>query len=167
MIERHVALVGFMGCGKSTIGALVARRLKLRFVDLDALIIEKHGPIEEIFARDGERGFREAEHAVLKDVLATPAAMISTGGGVLTYEPSRVLLADVLTIYLEVSMPGIVRRLRRSATVRPLMGPAPTVETVSALFKARSHLYAASSHRVNAEREVGSVVASVLRLLKK
>ena len=166
-VQRHIALVGFMGCGKSTVGSLVARRLKMRYVDLDQAIIERHGSIEAIFEREGEAGFRLHEYEALQAVLASESAIISTGGGVVTYEPSRLLLREITTIYLEASPESIAQRLRRSNTVRPLMGSKPNVAKVRELYEMRRPLYAEATYRIDAEREVNAVIASVLGVLKK
>jgi shikimate kinase len=83
-----VALVGFMGAGKSAVGRLAAKRLKVPFVDTDALIEEREGPITEIFAARGEQAFRGIERDVVVEVLETalrePCVVALGGGAVLS-----------------------------------------------------------------------------------
>ena len=68
----NVILIGFMGCGKTTVGNLLARQLGFQFIDTDQLIVKKaHRPIPLIFEQEGEAGFRALESAVLED-LAPP-----------------------------------------------------------------------------------------------
>jgi shikimate kinase len=163
----HVAFIGLMGSGKSTIGALVAKRLKLRFVDLDASIQARHGPIPKIFEDQGLEAFRKYEFEALCEALEGEDTIVSPGGGVVTYEPSRRFLQEVTTIYLEVSVESIVRRLSRSAVVRPLVGATPTYERVRELYEERHPYYESATFRVDAERNINIVVGNVLRLLKK
>ncbi len=139
---RHVALVGFMAAGKSTIGRFVARELGLPFVDTDDLIVARHGPIAELFARDGEAGFRAAELDAVVEALAGPRSVIALGGGAVTHAPTRAVLAEgALRVYLEVPPETILARLRRSRTVRPVVGRAPTIERVRELLALREPLY--------------------------
>jgi shikimate kinase len=74
----RVCLTGFMGAGKSTVGAIVAERLGLRFIDLDREIeAREHAQVPEIFSARGEDGFRVAESEALADVLAGPDAVVA------------------------------------------------------------------------------------------
>ena len=89
-MQESVAIGGFMGSGKSTVGERLARRLGVRFVDMDTVLEEAHGPISEQFARDGEGSFRERERALVRRLCAddTPV-VVATGGGVWEDEESR------------------------------------------------------------------------------
>jgi len=79
---NHVFLTGFMGAGKTTVGRLVAARLKRRFIDLDTLIEEREGlPVSEIFREQGEAGFRRAEHDALRSLEHEPAAVVAPAAG--------------------------------------------------------------------------------------
>jgi shikimate kinase/3-dehydroquinate synthase len=81
-LSRHLVLVGFMGAGKSTVGREVARRIGRPFLDVDDAIAQEHGPIQELFADEGESAFRELEARVFRDALAQPQpAVIAVGGG--------------------------------------------------------------------------------------
>ncbi len=89
---RNIMLIGMPGSGKSTVGAALAKRLGRKLVDVDALIVEKAGcTIPEIFAKDGEEGFRRIEHEALCEVSRESGLVIATGGGVVTrkenYDP--------------------------------------------------------------------------------
>ena len=131
-----------MAAGKTTVGRHLARELGLPFVDTDDLIVAREGPIAPLFARVGEAGFRAAECAAVCEALDGPLAVIALGGGAITHEPTRALLAArALRVYLDVPVETLVERLRRSRTVRPLVGAEPTIERVRALLDAREPLY--------------------------
>ena len=85
--EEAIVLIGFMGSGKTTVGRELARRLQIPFVDLDSVIIEQAGmTIPEIFAREGEEGFRHRETQALESLYAVEGSVVATGGGVVTVE---------------------------------------------------------------------------------
>jgi shikimate kinase len=86
-------LIGYRGSGKTTVGSLVADRLGWAFVDADAVLEERSGQsIREIFANEGEAGFRDKETAVLADLCEHPNTVIATGGGIVLREENRNLL---------------------------------------------------------------------------
>lgn len=146
-------LIGFMAAGKSTIGKHLARELALPFVDSDALIVQRHGPIEEIFAREGDEAFRRYEFEAIRDVLAGPRAVVSLGGGAVTHEPTRALVAErALRIYLKVPVPSLVARLRHSHTIRPVLGRNPTAARVRELLATREPLYREAELTVHGAR---------------
>lgn len=119
-----IVLTGFMGAGKTTIGRRLAEDMKIPFLDLDERIETIAGcPITEIFRKDGEETFRRMEHDVLKAVLETSGSeVISLGGGVLTREENRALLASgkAVVIYLKVDADTIWERVKNDTT-RPLL----------------------------------------------
>jgi 3-dehydroquinate synthetase len=137
-LDRHLALVGFMGAGKSTVGAEVAERLGRRFVDLDAEIERRTGrSVQEHFAA-GEPAFRAVEEAIAADVLAAGAPMVvALGGGAVLSEPTRGLLRrHAQTVLLEVEPATAWERVR--ASDRPL---ARSEEGFRELFADRAPLY--------------------------
>ncbi len=142
-MKRHVALVGFMASGKSTTGKRLARRLGWKFVDTDAEIMRNHGPIERIFADEGESAFRLYERAVVENALAQPApCVIAVGGGAPTHEPTRRLLAQhAHRVFLAATPEELFARVRRSRTLRPLLGAQPDSERVRTLYETRLPLY--------------------------
>jgi len=78
--KTNIVLTGFMGTGKTTAGRLVAEKLGLDFVDTDAIIESRHGPIPEIFRAQGEAGFRAIERALARELADRHGLVISTGG---------------------------------------------------------------------------------------
>ena len=120
--NRHLALIGFMGAGKTTLGDEVARRLGRRFVDLDAEI-ERHAaePISTIFATRGEVEFRAIEEKLACEALdSAPPAVISLGGGAMVSKQTAAKLREqAFTVLVEVDVEEAWRRARR-AERRPL-----------------------------------------------
>jgi shikimate kinase len=122
-----VALVGFMGAGKTTVGRALAGELGWHFVDLDDLIEERCGRrIADIFEEDGERAFRKLEHAALGEALqgAQHPLVLALGGGAFIDARNRELLAgaQVPSVFLDAPCEELFRRCRATAPVRPLLG---------------------------------------------
>ena len=90
---KPLFLVGYMGCGKSTLGRKLARRLGVDFIDTDALVEEREGAsVADVFRYEGEERFREAERRVLDEVIAGASfAVVSTGGGLPTWRDNLYL----------------------------------------------------------------------------
>ena len=107
-------LVGYMGCGKSTIGRKLARTLHLEFVDTDHRIEEREGAtVIDIFHYEGEERFRTIEREVLEEVItAERASVVSTGGGLPAWGDNMARMNEVgRTIYLKRSAENIASRL--------------------------------------------------------
>lgn len=96
-----IALIGMTGCGKSSVGRVLAKKTGAALIDLDDEITARHGSIKTIFAERGEEAFRELEYATLADVINGTDrgfTVLSCGGGVPTFEKSRRLLCDETTV---------------------------------------------------------------------
>ncbi|HEX2044045.1 MAG TPA: bifunctional shikimate kinase/3-dehydroquinate synthase [Gaiellaceae bacterium] len=136
-LGRHIALIGFMGAGKSRIGARVAERVARPFVDLDALIERRHVPIPELFRR-GEAEFRRIEEETLADVLAGPPCVVALGGGAVVSPANRERLrARAFTVYVHVDVETAWARVRGSD--RPL---AQREDEFRRLYESRRQIYA-------------------------
>ena len=109
-----IFLVGYMGCGKSTLGRRLARRLGVPFVDTDARVEEREGAtVSDLFRYEGEQRFREIEREVLDASIAEyPSAVISTGGGLPVWGDNMARMnAAGCTVYLRRSAENIAGRL--------------------------------------------------------
>ena len=142
-----IALTGYMGSGKSTVGALVADALGCPFIDLDEVIVKKAGlSIPEIFAADGERGFRRLEKQALEKTVAKYAentAVLSLGGGTVTIPGAvQLLQGSTLCIYLEASPETLQRRLQGQTDGRPLADDhfAERLSQREPLYRAAAHI---------------------------
>jgi 3-dehydroquinate synthetase/shikimate kinase len=138
-LERHVALVGFMGAGKTTLGPQLAERLGRRFVSVDDVVEERSGrSIPEIFGADGEAGFRSLEEEAAADVLGRrELAVVELGGGALGSRHTRdALRASAFTLLLDTPVDESWRRVAGSD--RPL---AQDEARFRQLFDERRPLY--------------------------
>jgi shikimate kinase len=117
-LDRPVAMIGPMGAGKSSIGKKLSRRLGVGFLDTDRLIVQRHGPVAEIFARDGEPRFRELERDEVGEALAS-TGVVSLGGGAVLDPLTRRRLEGVSVVLLTVTPEAVAARLQGSS--RPLL----------------------------------------------
>ncbi|MBA3424382.1 MAG: shikimate kinase [Rubrobacter sp.] len=119
-MDGPLAIVGYMGSGKSTVGRIVANELGWDFVDLDREIEHRAGrPIPEIFASSGEERFRDLEHLALLDALGgADRRVVACGGGIVIRTENRERLKDVATIFLEEDLRVLFARTRGAG--RPL-----------------------------------------------
>ncbi len=145
-----IYLVGFMGCGKSTVGAMLAEEIGWRFLDLDQRIEqEQQQTIANIFETQGEEAFRkietEAMQAVIRETYRGRATVASLGGGAFAWPGNREKLEDSgVTIWLDVPFARIEARVSR-ASHRPL---ARDPEKFRELFELRRPLYAKADYTI-------------------
>jgi shikimate kinase len=162
-VIRNVALIGFMGCGKSTVGQALARRLEFEFVDTDRLIEEQAGcSITEIFARDGEPAFRERERRVIEGLAGRDRLVIATGGGA-GARPDLLasLKQHALVVWLWASPETIWERVRHQ-THRPLLQVPDPPARIRELLAAREPVYRQADVLINVEgRALRQIVAQI------
>lgn len=164
----RVVLVGPMGVGKSTVGALLAERLGHGYRDTDTDIVAAQGrEIAEIFVDDGEPHFRELERRAVAAALQDHPGVLALGGGAVLDAATRALLAGRPVVYLSMRVDEAVRRTGL-ATARPLLAVNPRRQWRE-LMEARRHLYTevaraevATDHRT--PEEVAEAVLDALEL---
>lgn len=129
MAERHVALIGMMGAGKSTTGREVAARTGRRFVDTDAVVEARTGrTLRELWEEDGEHAYRPLERDAVRDALASddPVVLATPGGVAVDDAMARAVNApEVRAILLRASLDTLSRRIGDHPAHRPLLGPEP------------------------------------------
>jgi shikimate kinase/3-dehydroquinate synthase len=137
-MNRHLAIIGFMGAGKTTLGEKVARRLRRPFVDLDAEIERRTGSTIVDLFEGGEAGFRSIEEEIVADVLETPIpSVLALGGGAVLSPATRAALAErATTVLLEVDPSRAWSRVEGAG--RPL---AQGKEQFLALYEERRPVY--------------------------
>jgi shikimate kinase len=147
MTGKHLVLIGLMGAGKTTVGAECAHRLGRTFVDTDDLVVgTAQMTVEAIFAHGGERRFRQLEHEVVADVVASPEPLvIACGGGtVLDADNRRALRAAGVVIWLRAPAATLVARVGDGST-RPLLRDDPE-GALARLERLREPAYEAAAH---------------------
>ena len=166
---KDISLIGFMGCGKSSVGKILATLLpECRLIDLDTYIEEKQGKnIPEIFNEYGEAAFRRMEREALEEIFSDksrPRAILSLGGGTVTSEQCRQLIRQHTDcFYLRATTDTLLDNLEGHSDGRPMLNPthpgeAPSTEVsserealrrrIESLMQTRSPQYLATAHHI-------------------
>ena len=156
--QQNVVLIGMPGCGKTTVGQALAQRLGKDFVDVDEEIVREAGSIPEIFAREGEAGFRCRESQAVREVGCRTGCVISTGGGVVTRPENRDPLRQN----------GKIIHLLRDLSLLPSAGRPISQQTpAEELWRQRKALYAAFADAViDNNGPLDHTLAQIERVLK-
>jgi len=138
----NIILIGPMGSGKTSTGRILAKEMGFDFIDTDEAIVESTGvSIAYIFDVEGEAGFRKREHKELMKFLGNDNMVIATGGGIITYDKSRVILQDQKkVVYLKTSIEKQIERATVSDN-RPLLIDTDPASKLQELMLTREPLY--------------------------
>jgi len=167
--DRPLVLIGLMGAGKSTVGKRLAARLHLPFVDADHEIERAAGlSIAEIFARFGEKEFRDGERRVIARLIDGRPKVIATGGGAFMQEETRELILDrALAIWLDADLDVLAERVGRRDGTRPLLKDRDPREALAELAAVRNPVYALAPVHVRSQPlPHEATVDSILKALK-
>ncbi len=153
-MDTRIFLIGFMGSGKSTLGAQLARLVGYQFIDMDHMIEETaEMSISEIFNEHGEEVFRKWEYDILHELCRREKLVISTGGGAPCYSNMMDLMnTHGTTIYLKLSPEALKTRLIQSSAERPLiMGKSEPelLDFIKSLLEKRELFYKRAAHIVD------------------
>ena len=153
---ENLILIGMPGCGKSTLGLLLAQKLGRKFVDADAVLTEKYGPIPAIFEAEGEEGFRKKETEILRALGKQSSLVLATGGGCVTREENYDLLHQN----------GRIFRICRDLNDLPADGrPLSQRDGVKALYEKRKPMYEAfADHKVENNGSIETAAAEILKI---
>lgn len=166
---RNIALIGFMGTGKSSVARLLAARLRFAILDTDELIELQTGKsIAAIFAGEGEAAFRKYESAVVADLASRDRAVIATGGGVGANQAHvESLKQHALVVCLWASPEKIWERVRHH-THRPLLNDPDPLAKIRKLLAAREPIYKQADVLLNTQmRSVKEVAQQVLHQFRQ
>lgn len=160
----NLALIGFMGTGKTTVGRLVADILNFGFVDTDEQIQNKTGrTIADIFARDGEAKFRALEHDTVLELSILKHTVISTGGGLPTNPENLAQLKSYALVVCLWSSPEKIWERVRHQTHRPLLHDPDPQQKIRDLLAAREPYYKQADVLINTDiRAVREVAQQVV-----
>lgn len=142
-MNSNIVLIGFMGCGKSSIGRRLAKRMNYGFLDSDDLIIARAQgtSISQLFAEEGEERFRDRETAELRELVDAKNILLATGGGAILREENRVLLHRIGKIVWLHADPEILFERASRNNKRPLLNVENPRRSFNALLESRIPIY--------------------------
>jgi shikimate kinase len=160
MLLTRIFLVGFMGAGKSTVGASLAMKLAWPFIDLDKEIEKSFGdPIHQIFKSKGEPFFRQLETEALKGVDRFPNCVVALGGGTFIEEKNRSLIKQLgFSIFLNLPLETVLQRCPIDDN-RPLFQDRSSIKN---LYFKRLPIYAQTDLEINASLSPDQIVDNIL-----
>lgn len=172
----RIFLIGYMGAGKTTLGKAFARAMGLTFVDLDWYMEERfHKTVRQLFAEKGEDGFRELEKRMLHEVAEFEDVVISVGGGTpCFFDNMETMNAAGETVFLNVDVKVLFRRLKVAKQQRPLLADKTDEELMTFIVEAlqkRLPFYTQAKYVFNGEkleshRQIQQSVERLKELLK-
>ena len=142
-MKSNVALIGFMGAGKTTTGRALAAKLQREFIDMDVLIAAKAGKtITQIFEQDGENAFRKLEKEIAWQVSLESHKVIACGGGI-TLNQINIdrLKQSSIIVYLTATLDVLMNRALNGGDERPLLKAPHKIQEMQRLLEARLPLY--------------------------
>jgi XRE family transcriptional regulator, aerobic/anaerobic benzoate catabolism transcriptional regulator len=168
--RRRIALIGLRGGGKSTLGALLAERLGVPFIELDREIEKRSGAsLSEIFDMFGQETFRRAEREALNDVLRRHKDFVIATSGSIVTEPStlELLLASCFTVWVRAEPEEHMKRVMAQGDMRPMAKSARAMEDLISILRSREPLYAKADVALStSDRTPEQNLAELLRLIE-
>ncbi len=162
LMKTNIALIGYMGTGKTAVGRILAENRKMPLLETDQIIEKQAGiPIPEIFRREGETGFREREIAAVREIASVKNTVIACGGGIVL---NRInidrLKENSVIVCLTASPKTIVKRVSGQAGQRPLLEVDDMLTTIIEMLRFRRPLYErAADIIVNTNRLLPGTIA--------
>ncbi|MHA1146318.1 MAG: shikimate kinase [Candidatus Helarchaeota archaeon] len=170
-MKTNIALIGFMGTGKTHIGKLLAEKLKKKFIETDKIIEELAGKtIPAIFAEDGEIRFREYEIEACKSVAKQKNVVIACGGGVVLNKINiDYLKQDGVVFCLEATPHTILERtMKDGKESRPLLNNPDPEKSIRDLLEFRAPFYsAAADYKVDTNRSSEEIISEIIRIFEE
>jgi len=143
MKHKKIALIGMMGCGKSTVSKELANKLNFNLFELDEIFEQQENiKIKDYFNKYGENNFRKIETKILNEIIKKENIIISCGGGIILSKENRDMLfnTNIITVYLKTSIDEIFSRIKNDKT-RPLLQVENPKEEIKKILSAREMFY--------------------------
>ena len=164
--KENIVFLGMMGSGKSSIGLLVSKKLKMKFFDIDHLIEkELNMTISEIFETKGEKFFRDFEEKITLKILKKKQIIIALGGGAFLNKKIRnEIINNHVSFWLKLDIKTLIKRLRNNSR-RPIAARSTNEELLD-LIKSRTHIYSKALYKINCSNlKKYEIVNNVLKKL--
>jgi shikimate kinase len=147
---KNIYLVGFMGTGKTTVGKILAAKLKRQFIEMDEAIEKEEAcSITEIFATKGEPYFRKLESDLLKKLSTETDLIVSCGGGLICNKENLKILTETGTVFNLAASAKIIYERTKKYSHRPLLNVANPVLKIDELIKIRNQYYNKAHHTID------------------
>ena len=171
-MKKKIVLIGMMGSGKSTVGKILSKTLKLNFIDSDILIEKKCGlKITEIFDKYGEKYFRDKEEKIVLNILLNdkkPCVLALGGGAFLNKKLQKVVLQKTISVWLDTNIELIYKRCKKS-NKRPLLDESndkKLKKIIKDLLKIRNPIYSKAKFIVKTNEQPVRVCNKILIYIK-
>ena len=165
-MKKNLLLTGMMGVGKSTVGKKLAKKLKLKFIDIDKIIEKKEKrTIKEIFENKGEGYFRKIEKRISLEELKKSDAVIALGGGAFMDSSIRKEAKNLsISFWLDLGLRPLLIRLK-NVKKRPLLDQDSLEESVNKIYSQRKKIYNKSNFKIKCNlMNVGQIVDKIVKL---
>jgi len=151
-LEKSLVLTGMMGVGKSTIGRIIAKRLKVKFIDVDKIIERNEKKsIKRIFEDNGEEYFRKLEKKITFKILKKKKKVIALGGGAfMNNEIREKILNSCKSVWLKVDLEKLIKRYKNNNR-RPLLNKKKLDTSVKKIYQSRKKIYSLANFKINCD----------------
>ena len=165
-MKKNLVLTGMMGVGKSTIGKKLAKKLKLKFIDIDKVIENREkNNIKEIFKKNGEEYFRKVEKKLTMQILKDNNLVIAFGGGAFLDKSIREETKNTsISFWLDLSTKSIVGRLK-NVNKRPLLNKDNLNESINKIYSERKKIYKLSDYKIKCDLlKIEQIVEKIINI---
>ena len=165
-MKKNLVLTGMMGVGKSTVGKKLAKKLGLKFVDVDQLIEKKEKVrIKDIFENKGENYFRKVEKQITLDVLKNKNLLIALGGGAFLNSSIRKEIKNsCISFWLDLNLKILSTRLK-NVRKRPLLDKDDLEGSINRIYSERKKIYSESDYRIKIKStKANEVIDKIIKL---
>tara|TARA_E500000178_G_C16549451_1_gene542338 strand:- start:106 stop:612 length:507 start_codon:yes stop_codon:yes gene_type:complete len=151
-LKKSLVLTGMMGVGKSTIGRIIAKRLKVKFIDVDKIIERNEKKsIKRIFEDNGEEYFRKLEKKITFKILKKKKKVIALGGGAfMNNEIREKILNSCKSVWLKVDLEKLIKRYKNNNR-RPLLNKKKLDTSVKKIYQSRKKIYSLANFKINCD----------------